>query len=124
MRYLLLIFGDEAGLAARSEEERAASNTGWYAYTDWLVAQGWMRSGEALLPSTEATTVALSGEERIVTDGPFAETKEQLGGYYEIDVPNLDDAIEAAARCPGAATGTIEDPARDGTPDPARRMSR
>ncbi|HYJ60372.1 MAG TPA: YciI family protein [Actinomycetota bacterium] len=108
MRYLLLIFGDEAGLAARSEEERAASDTGWDAYTHWLVAQGWMRSGEALRPSTEATTVSRSGEERIVTDGPFAVTKEQLGGYYEIDVPNLDDAIEAAARCPGAATGTIE----------------
>jgi hypothetical protein len=108
MRYLLLIFGDEDALMGASEAERRASMEAWFAYTDWLVEQGWMKAGEALEGSAEATTVTTRGGERIVTDGPFAETKEQLGGYYEIDVPNLDDAIEAAARCPGSATGAIE----------------
>ena len=67
-----------------------------------------MRAGDALQPVDQATSVRVQGGERIVTDGPFAETKETLGGYYLIDVDNLDDAIEAAAECPGAQYGTIE----------------
>jgi hypothetical protein len=108
MRYLLLIYGDESRGGAMGEGDAATSAQAWFDYTDWLAAQGWMKAGDALHPSTQATTVTVVDGERIVTDGPFAETKEQLGGYHEIDVPNLDDAIEAAARCPGAATGTME----------------
>ena len=68
-----------------------------------------MRAGEALQDTTRATSVRSRPDgERIVTDGPFAETKEQLGGFYVIEVDNLDDAIEAAAQCPGAQTGTME----------------
>jgi hypothetical protein len=67
-----------------------------------------MRAGDALQPTAQATSVTTRSGDRVVTDGPFAETKEQLGGYYLIDVDNLDDAIEAAGRCPGAAYGTIE----------------
>jgi len=108
MRYLLLIYGDESRGGAMGEGDAATSMQAWFDYTDWLVAQGWMTAGDALHPSTEATTVRITDGERVVTDGPFAETKEQLGGYYEIDVPNLDDAIEAAGRCPGAQLGTME----------------
>jgi hypothetical protein len=108
MRYLLLIYGDEQALAEVPEEVQREQMSRWYAYTDWLVEQGWMKAGEALQGTTEATTVSTATGERFVTDGPFAETKEQLGGFYEIDVPNLDDAIEAAARCPGSANGRIE----------------
>ena len=67
-----------------------------------------MRAGDALADVEQATSVRVRDGERIVTDGPFAETKETLGGYYLIDVEHLDDAIEAARRCPGARYGTIE----------------
>ena len=80
----------------------------WNDYTQWLVDKGWMRAGDALQPTSQATSVTTRSGDRVVTDGPFAETKEQLGGYYLLDVDNLDDAIEAAGRCPGAAYGTIE----------------
>ena len=108
MRYMLLIYGDEQAYAALGEDELAADMQRWTEYTTWLGEKGWMKAGDALQPTTDATTVRVQDGERVVTDGPFAETKEQLGGYYEIDVANLDDAIEAAARCPGAGHGTIE----------------
>ncbi len=107
MRYLLLIYGAEQAMEAPPDDPGAAMKP-WYDYTDWLVQQGWMKAGEALAESAKATTVTTQTGDRVVTDGPFAETKEQLGGYYEIDVPNLDDAIEAAARCPGSSYGSIE----------------
>jgi hypothetical protein len=105
MQYLLLIYGDEARM---SDDEMGGDMAAWNAYTDWLVAQGWMRGGDALQPTSEATSVTTRSGERVVTDGPFAETKEQLGGYYLLEVANVDDAIEAAGRCPAAAYGTIE----------------
>ena len=71
-------------------------------YTQWLRDQGWMRGGDALHDTRRPRACASRDGERLVTDGPFAETKEQLGGYYLIEVENLDDAIEAAGRCPGA----------------------
>ncbi len=67
-----------------------------------------MTAGDALEDIDKATSVRVQNGERVVTDGPFAETKETLGGYYLLDVANLDEAIEAAERCPGARTGTIE----------------
>jgi hypothetical protein len=106
MQYLLLIYGDES--AQMAESDMGAEMQRWYAYTDWLVEKGWMRAGDALQPTTQATTVRTRDGERMVTDGPFAETKEQLGGYYLLDVANLDDAIEAAGRCPAADYGSIE----------------
>ena len=80
----------------------------WYDYGDWLTEKGWYVGGDALQPTTTATTVRAADGKPVVTDGPFAETKEQLGGYYLLEVANLDEAIEAGARCPGAAFGTIE----------------
>lgn len=106
MRYLLLIAGEEP--APMSDAEIAAEIDEYNAYTAWLGERGWLRGGEALQPSAGAKSVAVRNGERIVTDGPFAETKEVIGGFYEIDVPSLDDAIEAAARVPGARTGAIE----------------
>ena len=67
-----------------------------------------MKAGDALVGVEQATSVRVRDGERIVTDGPFAETKETLGGYYLLEVDNLDDAIEAASECPGASYGTIE----------------
>ena len=113
MQYLLLIYGDERAqeeaMAHVSEADQAAEMKAWFDYTDWLVEKGWMRAGDALQPTATATSVrAPGGGDVVVTDGPFAETKEQLGGYYLLDVANLDEAIEAAGRCPGARYGTIE----------------
>lgn len=105
-RYLLLIADAED--RPQTEAEFQAMLGEYFAYDDWLKAQGWSRGGEALEPSTTATTVSVRDGQRIVTDGPFAETKEQLGGYYVIDVPSLDDAIEAASRIPGARSGRVE----------------
>ena len=106
MQYLLLIYGDET--AQMSESDMGTEMKRWYEYTDWLVEKGWMRGGDALQATEHATSVTSRSGDPVVTDGPFAETKEQLGGYYLIEVDNLDDAIEAAGRCPGAIYGTIE----------------
>ena len=108
MQYMLLIYGDMEGFPEMSEEQQAAEMKRWYDYSEWLSAKGWMRAGDALQGVEHATSVRLRDGERIVTDGPFAETKETLGGYYLIDTENLDDAIEAASECPGAIYGTIE----------------
>lgn len=112
MQYLLLIYGDEhamdEAMGTASEAEQAESMKAWFDYTDWLVEKGWMRAGEALEPTATATSVRAITGEPVLTDGPFAETKEQLGGFYLIETDDLDDAIEAASRCPGARYGTIE----------------
>jgi len=112
MKYLLLIYNDEAAAAAAMAntppEEQAAQIQPWYEYGDWLTEKGWLVTGDALQPTSTATSVRASDGKPVVTDGPFAETKEQLGGYYVLDVANLDEAIEAGARCPGAMYGTIE----------------
>jgi hypothetical protein len=112
MKYLLLIYGDEAAMeAARANtppDQQAAEAKVWYEYGDWLREKGWYLAGEALQPTSTATSVRAADGKPIVTDGPFAETKEQLGGYYVLDVANADEAIEAGGRCPGAMFGTIE----------------
>jgi hypothetical protein len=77
-------------------------------YTQWLKDSGAYVAGDALAPTSSATTVRVRDGKTLTTDGPFAETKEQLGGYYLVEVENLDDAIAAAARCPGASGGTME----------------
>ncbi|HEY6568161.1 MAG TPA: YciI family protein [Actinomycetota bacterium] len=108
MQYMLLIYGDMAAFAEMTEDEQNANMKGWFDYTTWLQGKGWMKAGDALEDIDQATCVRLQNGERVVTDGPFAETKETLGGYYLLDVADLDEAIEAAGRCPGAQTGTIE----------------
>ncbi len=108
MKYLLLIYGDETAWSNASPEETGAEVGEYAAYTQWLQDQGWMLGGDALHPTSTATTVRVQGGETLATDGPFAETKEQLGGYYLIECENLDQAIEAASRLPAARHGSVE----------------
>jgi hypothetical protein len=107
-QYLLLIYSDETRWADAAEDDRNAMLKLYGEYTAWLQEKGWMLAGDALHDTSRATSVRVRDGERIMTDGPFAETKEQLGGFYQIEVENLDEAIEAAARCPGALNGTME----------------
>jgi hypothetical protein len=109
MQYLLLIYGDEASYNSMSEAEGQAEYQEWMEYTQALKDSGAHRGGEALQPVATATSLRANGDEQpLVSDGPFAETKEQLGGYYVLDVPDLDAAIKAASMCPGLKHGTIE----------------
>ena len=108
MQYMLLIYGNENGGSDTSETEQRAMLQEWFDYTEELRSAGVMKAGDALQPTATATTVRDDGGEALVTDGPFAETKEQLGGYYLLDVADLDEAIRWAHKCPGARTGTIE----------------
>ena len=107
MQYLLLIYSEEP-TAPPAQEDIDASMAEWYAYDKAIKDSGVHQAGEALQPSQSATTVQLKGDERVVTDGPFAETREVLGGFYLIDVPDLDTALDWAARCPGAKYGSME----------------
>jgi hypothetical protein len=107
MRYLLLIY-EEPPATPPTPEQWAEMMPKYNAFTTWLNERGWNKGGEALHDVDSATTVSVRDGRRIVTDGPFAETKEHLGGYYVVDVPSLDDAIEAASRVPGAKTGKVE----------------
>ncbi len=108
MRYLLLICGDETAVEASSPEEGAAVMAAYGAFAEEAAARGVLRGGERLRPTTDATTVRLRDDEVLTTDGPFAETKEQIGGYFVIECDDLDTAIEVAAKIPGARTGSIE----------------
>ena len=108
MKYMLIIAGHEGGWEDRSPEEAKAEMGRWFAYTEELQDAGALVAGEGLQESATATTVRIRDDgERVVTDGPFAETKEQVGGFYVIDVANLDEAIEWAKRIPARA-GNIE----------------
>lgn len=108
MRYLLMIHTDEAAYSARPPEAVEAGNAAYIAYTDALKTADAWRGGERLRPTDTATTVRIRDGRTEVLDGPYADTKEQLGGYYMIEVPDLDAAITWAARCPGASHGTVE----------------
>jgi hypothetical protein len=105
-QYMLLIYGDPA--QGPGPEEAAAEMPKWMAYGEELTKAGAMVAGDALQPTESATTVRERGGERVVTDGPFAETKEQLGGYYLIDVPDLDAALDWASKVPSVGRGSIE----------------
>ncbi len=107
MRYLLLIY-EEPAATPRAGDDAMAMLQEYGALTGWLQEKDWLKAAAALQDVDTATTVSVQDGTRVVTDGPFAETKEHLGGFYLIDVPSLDDAIEAAARIPGARTGKIE----------------
>ena len=107
MRYLLLIYGQELE-EAPPDDVAAASHAAYAAFSADVKARGLFLAGEALTPTSTATTVRVVNGETVTTDGPFAETKEQLGGYYLIECENLDQAIEAASKIPTAANGSIE----------------
>ena len=108
MKYLLLIHASEAEEAKIPPEELGQILQAYGAYYDALVEAGAMQGGERLRPAGEATSVRVRNGKTGVLNGPYAETREQLGGYYLIDVPDLDAALSWAARCPGASTGCME----------------
>ncbi len=104
MQYLLLIYGPESESEDFSPETMKAYDVFWAHVTE----RGALKAGEALHPVSTATTVRVRDGQTVTTDGPFAETKEILGGFYVVDVANLDEALEYAAMIPGAKTGSIE----------------
>ena len=108
MQYILLIYGQEKDWATMPEAEMKKMYAAYGTFTQELISSGAMRGGSELAPIANATTVRLRNGKVATTDGPFAETKEQLGGYYVIDVPDIDEAIRLAARIPSAAHGSIE----------------
>ena len=108
MQYLLLIYDDERAWGARSADERRAMMQEYRAYGDSLREAGAYVDGNALADTTEASTVSLRDGEQLVTDGPYAETKEQLGGYYIIDCDTIEEARDWAARIPSARFGSVE----------------
>jgi hypothetical protein len=108
MQYMLLIFDDERVWAGMSEEERGKLYEAYGAFTNEVRDSGALVNADQLQSSGTATLVRVRDGETLTTDGPFAETKEQLGGYYLIDVESLDEAIEWAAKIPSAAKGAIE----------------
>ena len=105
-QYMMLIYGPSD--RTPTPEELAADLPRWNAYTEALQEAGIMRAGDALHAAESATTVRVRDGETQVIDGPFAETKETLGGYYVIEVPDLDTALEHAARMPNIAYGSVE----------------
>ncbi|MFO1447960.1 MAG: YciI family protein [Opitutaceae bacterium] len=119
MHYALIVYETEADMALRGNPETAPAYMGAYqAYHEALLKAGVAAGGEALHTPALATTVRLREGRRLVQDGPFSETKEQLGGLFVIDVPDLDTALEWAARCPAASTGSVE--VRPVMPSPSR----
>jgi len=108
MRYLCLIYDEEKKWAAMSKEEGDAVMGEYFAFTEGVKKSGHYVGGEALQPVSTATSVRVRGGKMSTTDGPFAETKEQLGGYYLINAKDLNDALQIASKIPGAKTGTVE----------------
>ena len=108
MQYLLLIYDNENVWNDMSKEESGKAFAEYVEFTADIKKSGHFVSGDALKPVATATTVRVRGGKTQTTDGPFAETKEQLGGYYLIDVQNLDEALKWASKCPGTKTGAVE----------------
>ncbi|MEX0673588.1 MAG: YciI family protein [Gaiellaceae bacterium] len=108
MQFMLLIYDDEQTWRGMSEEERNGVMGEYFAYTEQLREAGAYVAGDALQPIDTATTVRMRDGEQLLTDGPFAETKEQLGGYYLVDVGSIDEALQWAAKIPSARYGSIE----------------
>lgn len=106
MQYALLIYTDEVADANATQQEQEAIYAAYNAFGKEFEAK--ITGGEALMPTNTATTVRAREGKTLTTDGPFAETKEQLGGFYLINASDLDEAIQIAARIPGAASGSIE----------------
>jgi len=107
MRYLLLIYTEEP-TEPMTDDPAGPEIEAYNAFTTWTREKGMFEAGEALHPTSSATTVRVRDGRTITTDGPFAETKEQLGGFYLVDCRDIDEAIDAASRIPGAKHGAIE----------------
>ncbi len=108
MEYMLLIHADESKFGALPPDVQSQALAAYGAYTEALRKAGVVRSSNRLRPGSAATCVKVREGKTEVLNGPFAETREELGGYYLIDVPDLDSALSWAARCPGASHGTVE----------------
>jgi hypothetical protein len=108
MQYLLLIYDNEANWGKMSETDQAAMYKEYGEFTESIIKSGNHKAGHQLQPISTATTVRIRDKKRLVTDGPFAETKEQLGGFYMVEAKDLDEAIALAARIPSARVGSIE----------------
>ena len=108
MRYIALIYTNEATDPALDSPERVVMRTEFGALTQQMAGAEVLRAGAGLQPTTTATTVRVREGKTLTTDGPFAETREQLGGYYLIEAKNLDEAIAIAAQVPSAKFGSIE----------------
>jgi hypothetical protein len=108
MQYMLLIYDNEKNGSSMSEKERNAIMGEYFAFTEEIKKSGAYVAGDALQPTIAATSVRVREGKRLTTDGPFAETKEQLGGYYLVNAKDLDEAMAMAARIPAARLGSIE----------------
>ncbi len=108
MKYMLLIHTRESDYAEMSKAEAEQRTGAYMAYAQAMQKAGILRGGERLKPVSTASTVRVADGKTKVLDGPYAETKEQLGGYFTIEVPDLDQALSWAAKCPGASHGAIE----------------
>ena len=108
MRYMLLICTDESTDAAMSPEEAAARFGDYGVWMEEMTRRGVLQGGERLRPTSDATTVRVRDGEVLTSDGPFAETKEQVGGYFAVDCKDLDEAIKIASKIPTARDGSIE----------------
>jgi hypothetical protein len=108
MQYALTIYDDQSKWSDLPPDAPRETSEAYGKLTEEMRSAGVLRAGEGLQPATTATTVRVPNGERIVTDGPFAETKEQLGGFYVVDCKDLDEAIEWASKIPTAKTGCVE----------------
>jgi hypothetical protein len=119
MKYILLIHHDEQAFGRLTEAEREALYLEYRAFREQVRASGQLVAGDRLHATSEAKSVRVRDGKRVVTAGPFAETREQLGGYFIVDAKDQDEALDLAARIPGARTGTIEVRPVAETPVPA-----
>ena len=108
MRYMLLIYDREADWAKLNEKDQGALFREYGAFTDGILKSGHHKAGDPLQPVATATTVRVRDGKTVTTDGPFAETREQLGGYYIVEAKDLDEATAIAARVPSAKMGSVE----------------
>ncbi len=108
MQYLLLIYSEEDGWGKLTPEQQQQGMAAYEAFSEALTKSGALKGSNRLAPTRAATTVRVSDGKQQVLDGPYADSKEQLGGFFLIDVPDLDSAISWAARCPGASHGIVE----------------
>jgi hypothetical protein len=108
MQYLLMIYQNEAELGTRIAADRQKVTAEYGAFTQSIIQSGHFKAGDGLQPTTTATTVRVRDGKTLTTDGPFAETREQLAGYYLVEAKDLDAALAIAARIPGAKWGSIE----------------
>ncbi|MFL5906241.1 MAG: YciI family protein [Solirubrobacterales bacterium] len=108
MKYAFTIYGDESLRESTSPEDAQATSQAYMTLSQEMQEEGVLVAGEGLYPTPTATTVRVRDDERSVTDGPYAETKEALGGFFVLDCKDLDEAIEWAAKIPGAQSGSVE----------------